>query len=160
MIMAVVSNSGQTATANIQHQFNRLGCPMPEGSGLWNNSGVITRSNFTYNYEAVNQNVLTLTCTDVHTMDGIDYCFGCPSPPAVGILVFINDYLSELFGNKGGAIGTIIAYVLTPINFDVMGFTIADLSGLSLMFVIGLYIFAYLPIGIFIYKAIIPFAGV
>lgn len=159
MIMAIVSNSGQTATANIQHQFDRIGCPMPEGSGLWNSSGTLQHSNFTYNYPNVNNQTLTLTCTEVHTMDGLDYCFGCPTPPAVGVLVFINDYLSELFGNKASAFFTIIAYVLTPINLNIWGFTIGDLSGVSLMLVIGLYIFAYIPIGIMIYKAISPFTG-
>lgn len=166
-LFAVVSNTGQTATANISNRFEELNCPMPSQSGLWSlpnsngqgtNSTFLQYSNFTYNYPHVGNQTLTLTCTPVHTMDGLDYCFGCPTPPAVGVLIFVGDYVSEFFF-KAGAFGQLIGYILTPINFDIMGFTIADLDGISLMVVIGLYIFAYIPIGIFIYKAITPFAG-
>lgn len=166
-IMAVISNTGATATANIGTRFEELGCPMPSQSGLWSdpasngqgtNSTFLQYSGFTYNYANVSSQVLTLTCTPVHTMDGLDYCFGCPAPPAVGVLIFIGDYVSEFFF-KAGAFFQLIGYILSPINFEIMGFTIADLDGLSLMVVIGLYIFAYIPIGLFIYKAITPFAG-
>lgn len=158
-VMAIVSNTGQTATTNIQNQFDRIACPMPSNTGLWNSSGTLMYSNGTYNYEAVSLPTNTLTCTEVHTLDGFDYFYGVPTVPFAGFPFFIGDWISELFANKVSAFFTIIAYILTPINLDVFGFTIADLSGVSLMFVIGLYIFAYIPIGIFIYKAITPFAG-
>lgn len=166
-VFAIVSNTGATATANIGARFEEIGCPMPEQSGLWSdpasngqgvNSTLLQRDGFTYNYPNSGNQTLTLTCTPVHTMNGLDYCFGCPSPPAVGVLIFIGDYISEFFF-KASAFFQIIGYILTPINFDIMGFTIADLDGISLMIVIGLYIFAYIPIGIFLYKAISPFAG-
>lgn len=169
MVMAIVSNTGQTATANIQQLMDRLGCPMPEGNGLWNSSGTITHTNATYNWPNAGggagaqpignlTNGGTLTCTEVHTLDGVDYYFGQPAV-AIGVFFYVNDYISELFGNKVTAVFTMIAYVLAPINFDVFGFTIADLSGVALMLVIGLYVFSYIPIGILIYKAISPFTG-
>ena len=158
MIFAIVSNSGQTGTANIQSLMDRLGCPMPSSTGLWNSSNTLILNNFTYNYPHVNNQTLTFTCTDVHTADGIDYNYGQPLV-AIGVLYYANDYLSELFFNKASAVFTMIGYVLAPINFDVWGYTLDDLSGIAVMIVIALYIFAYIPIGILVYKAISPFTG-
>lgn len=158
MTFAIVSNSGQTGTANIQSLMDRLGCPMPSATGLYNSSGTLIFDGGTYNYPAVGNQTLTLTCTEVHTLDGVDYYYGQPAV-AIGVFYYINDYLSELFGNKVSAFFTMILYVLTPINFDIWGFTLADIGGTALMVVIGLYIFAYIPIGILIYKAISPFTG-
>jgi hypothetical protein len=158
MIFAIVSNSGQTGTANIQSLMDRLNCPMPSGTGLWNNTNVLTLDGGTYNYPNVSNQTLTLTCTDVHTADNVDYFYGQPAV-AIGVFYYANDYLSELFFNKVSAIFTMIGYILAPINFDVWGYTIGDLSGVALMVVIALYVFAYIPIGIIIYKTISPFTG-
>lgn len=158
MVFAIVSNSGQTGTANIQALMDRLDCPMPVGTGLFNQSGTFIYDNGTYNYPDVGNQTLTLTCTEVHTLDGVDYYFGQPAV-AIGVFFYVNDYISELFGNKITAVLTMIGYILSPINFDVWGFTLSDISGIALMLVIGLYIFAYIPIGILIYKAISPFTG-
>jgi len=157
-IMAIVSNSGTTSAANIQNLFDRMGCPMPASTGLFNSSGTIIFDNGTYNYPDVGNQTLTLTCTEIHTLDGVDYYYGQPAV-AIGVFYYINDYISELFGNKISALFTIFGFILAPINFDVLGYTISDLSGIALMLVIGLYIFAYIPIGILLYKAISPFTG-
>lgn len=159
-IISVVSNSGATATNNINDQFDRLSCPMPAISGLWNNTGTIELSGATYNYPSVSNQTLTLTCTEVHTLDGFDYAYGSPTVAFAGSMFFIGDWISELIVNKLGAFFTILFYILTPANFEVLGFTIADLSGFALMAVIGLYAIAYIFIGVFIYKTISPFAGV
>jgi len=160
-ILAILGNTSPTALANIENQFERLSCPMPSQTGLWNDTGVIRYSNFTYNYEAVNLNTPTLTCTEVHTLDGIDYKYGASflTPAVVGWAYYIGDYISELFANKVSAIFTLIAYVLTPANLNFLGFTIADITGVALMFVIALYVFAYIFIGAMLYKIITPFAG-
>lgn len=166
-VFAIISNSGQTGTANISNRFEELNCPMPEASGLWSqpasnglgdNSTFLQRNGETYNVPSDTNSTLTLTCTPVHTAAGVNYAFGRGLGVAIGVFYYINDYISEFFF-KAGALLQLIAYILSPINFDIMGFTIADLDGISLMVVIGLYIFAYIPIGIFIYKAITPFAG-
>jgi hypothetical protein len=163
VVMGVVGNSGSTGTANIEFQFDRLGCPMPAQSGLWNSSGTIMYTNSTYNWQNGGGGAgavppATLTCTEVHTTEGIDYKNGSPLV-AIGVFYYVGDYVSELLANKVVAVFTIISYFLTPINFDFFGFTIADLNGPALMVIIGIYIFAYLPIGIFLYKTISPFAG-
>lgn len=158
VILGIISNTGATATDNIQDQFDRLSCPMPSQTGLWNNSGVITYSGATYNYEDVSTPVLTLTCTSVHTLDGVDYLNGQPLAP-VGALYYVGDYISEIFANKLVAIFTLIGYILTPANFDILGYTLTDITGIALLFIIGLYSFAYIAIGIFLYKSLSPFAG-
>lgn len=171
-LMGIISNTGATATANIGQQLDRLGCPMPSQTGLWNNTGTITYTNYTYNYEAVNLNTLTLTCSEIHTLDGYDYQFGVFEVQpffsngtgfqfgvAIGWAFYLGDAISEIFANKLVAIFTIVSYFLAPINFDIFGFTLADISGVALMVIIGIYIFAYLPIAIFLYKVITPFAG-
>lgn len=158
VILGIVSNTGATATDNIQFQFDRLSCPMPVQTGLWNSSGIIMLTGGTYNYENVGSPVNTLTCTEVHTLDGVDYYYGQPAV-AIGVFYYIGDYISELFGNKVVAIFTLISYILTPANFDILGYTLADVTGIALLFIIGLYSFAYIAIGIFLYKTISPFAG-
>lgn len=158
VVLGIVSNTGATATDNIQDQFDKLSCPMPSQTGLWNSSGVIQYEGATYNYPNVGNQTLTLTCTPIHTTDNVDYLYGSPGV-AIGVFFYIGDYVSEIFGNKLVAIFTLIAYILTPANFDILGYTLSDVTGVALLFIIALYSFAYIAIGIFLYKTISPFAG-
>lgn len=163
IFLAVISNASPTAIANIQIQFNKIGCPLPSITGLWNNTGVITfnpqSGNPTYNYPDKDNQTLTLTCTLVHTINGFDYLCGAPFSTFCGELIYIADYTSELLANKGSAIVTIIFFILTPANFNILGFTLADLTGIALMTVIGIYAICYIFIGAMIYKLVNPFGG-
>lgn len=159
-IISIIGNSAPTSLANIQDQFDRLSCPMPSQTGLWNSSGVIQYSGATYNYPSVSNQTLTLTCTEVHTLDGFDYAYGSPTIPFAGFPFFLGDWISELFANKVVAVFTLIVYVLSPANFNFLGYTIDDITGIALMFVISLYVFSYIAIGVMLYKIISPFAGV
>jgi len=158
----MLSNTSPKAVNAIQQQFNRMTCPMPSISGLWNDtssnpSGTITYSRATYNYAGLNNNTLTLTCTKVHTANGQDYYYGCPT--CVGMFVFLGDFISEL-GDKVGAFFTLVAYILAPINLTVLGQTINNMNTIALGFVVTVYAFCYLSIGVFIYKAVSPFGGI
>lgn len=167
-ILAILSNSSATALTNIQEQFDRLSCPMPSQSGLWNDTSVIPAGNIsytgaTYNWENAGggngaQPPDTLTCTQVHTTQGIDYLNGAPAV-AIGVFYYIGDYISELFANKVVAVFTLISFVLSPANFNFLGYTIDDIVGIPLMFVIAIYVFSYIFIGAMLYKIITPFAG-
>jgi hypothetical protein len=157
-ILAILGNTSATALTNIEQQFSRLTCPMPSQTGLWNASGVLQYTGATYNYPSVSNMTLTLTCTEIHTTNGVDYLYGSPGV-AIGVFFFIGDYISELFANKLAAIFTLIAYVLTPANLSFLGFGIDDITGVALMFVISIYVFAYIFIGAMLYKIITPFAG-
>ncbi len=96
----------------------------------------------------------------MHTLDSFDYAYGSPTIPFAGFPFFLGDWLSELFANKLSAIGTLIYFFITPANFDMFGYTISDLSGIPLMFVIVIYAISYIGIGAMAYKIISPFSGV
>ena len=170
-LLAIVGNASATSITNIQEQFDRMTCPMPASPGLWNSSNTLIYANGTYNYPNINNQTLTLTCTEIHTADNIDYyygiftiqpffsngtgfSFGVP----MGEFIFMGDFLASL-GDKIGAFFTILYYILTPANFNILGFTIADLSGIPLMVIIGIYALCYIAIGALLYKIISPFAG-
>lgn len=156
-VLAMVSNTSATSISNIQTQFNRISCPAPAFSGLWNNTGTIEYSGATYNYPNVSNQTLTLTCTSFHTPDGQDYNMGCPA--CVGWVVFVPDWLGSLADRVQGFF-TIVYFILTPANFNILGYTIADLAGIALMFLIGVYAFCYIAIGAMLYKILSPFSGV
>lgn len=128
----------QQNTQQIQNLQDRLACPAPEASGLWNSSGTIMRTNGTYNYEAVGVQVLTLTCTEVHTLNGFDYFYGVPTVPFAGFPFFVGDWVSEQFGNKGGAlIELIVLFVTAP----------AQISGLAWYVYVDIVLFAFIIFG-------------
>lgn len=156
--LAIVSNTSATSISGIQDQFDRMTCPMPQTSGLWNDTGTITYSGATYNYPSVSNQTLTLTCTELHTANSQDYYYGCPLTCA-GLFVFMGDYVASL-GDKTGAFFTILYFILTPANFNILGFTLADLSGIPLMVIIAIYALCYIAIGAMVYKILSPFSGV
>jgi hypothetical protein len=141
----------------IQFQFDRLTCPMPSSTGLWNSSNTLIYDNGTYNYPDVNNQTLTLTCTEVHTLDGVDYYFGQPTV-AIGVFFFAGDYISETF-NKLGAFFTILGTYLSPINFTIFNTQLEDMPTVAQAFIILVYLFAYTGIGVGIYKIVNPFGG-
>jgi hypothetical protein len=165
IIIGFVSNQNPTALAGIQDQIDKLSCPMPSQSGLWNNTGTLMYSNGTYNYANKDSQVLTLTCTEVHTLDGVDYyygqfidIFGAGAGIPMGAFFFIGDYIAVI-GDKLLAVFTLIGFYLTPINFEILGYTIDDLALLAQMAIISIYGFCYIMIGIMIYKILSPFSG-
>lgn len=157
IIMGFVSNQNPTALAGIQDQLDRFSCPMPVQTGLWNNTGTLVYSNGTYNYANVDSQVLTLTCTEVHTLDGVNYYYGQPAV-AIGVFFYVGDYVSAIL-DKLLAVFTILGFYLAPINFEILGYTIEDLALLAQMAIISIYGFCYIMIGIMIYKIVSPFSG-
>jgi hypothetical protein len=80
---------------------------MPSASGLWNNTSTNTLNYTlgTYNYKGVGSQVLTLSCSKVHTINGFDYFWGTQNTtiggihiqsgiPFAGIPFFLGDYLA------------------------------------------------------------------
>lgn len=159
-MLAIISNTSSTSIGNIQSQLDRIGCPAPETSGLWNSSGTIQHSGYTYNYPNVGNKTLTLTCTNVHTLDDHDYCYGCGSLVSfAGGIFYVGDWISEVVGNKGSAVSTLLIFFLTPANFNILGYTINDLIGVPLMVVIVAYAISYIFIGAMLYKILSPWSG-
>lgn len=84
-----------------------------------------------------------------------DNGFGIPT----GWFEFTADNLITGF-NKLSSIMVLIVGFITPIGFNILGYTFSDVSGLASVFIWTLYGLAYMFIGIFLYKTISPFVSV
>jgi hypothetical protein len=159
LIFALISNSGTTAITNIENQIAILNCPFPlfNGNDYLNGTIIYSASSSGTFYvcykDPLSANPTTIAYYD-HNYN--DTSFGTLP---TGWLHYIGDTLS-VFGGKVVAIFTLISYVLTPINLDILGYTIADIGGVALIFIIGVYAFCYVSIGAWIYKLIVPFGGI
>lgn len=135
LVMGFIFQSSVVAIAEKQA---RLECPYPAISGLWNSSGTIVYTNATYNYPNVNNQTLTLTCTEVHTLNGFDYAYGSPTVSFAGFPFFIGDWLSELFTNKASALAEmVVLFVTAP----------AQISALSWYIYVDVVLIAFIVIG-------------
>ena len=177
IIMAVVSNSGASAIDRIELQIFLMNCPAPiyhgEVSNL-NTNGLAV--NYTVNYGPTEQDFQnTFNGTYFNCYDGNEGIEGLDPAPTVtaikkaygdtlfgfipvGWLGYISDYLVHVFQSAQAFI-VMMGYFMTPANFSVLGFDLNDLTGITLFIVIALYVFAYVPIVLFAYKAISPFVG-
>lgn len=170
ILIGFVSNLNPSSSGIISVQNARLACPMPDSAGVhgsgYDSSGtsILIHRNGTYNYPNVGNKTLTLKvngiiCSNVHTLDTVDYFYGTGAGVAgAGMVFFVGDYFSELI-DKVGALLTLFLLYVTPLNFHIFGFGIGDISAMGQMAVYSLYGFCYIGIGGMIYKLIDPFAG-
>jgi len=152
MVMAFVSNSGTESSANIQDQVFLSNCPMPIFDGVATLTDI---GDFGVTYTVVNGNGTSddgtyFECSvtaHLNNANTIIKPYGATLFSAIpyGWLGYVADYMSAGLQHLQ-AWFTMITYLLTPVNIDVFGYTISDLSGLALAFVIGIYIFAYVGI--------------
>lgn len=122
-----------------------LACPMPSITGLWNSSGTIVYLNATYNYPDVSNQTLTLTCSQVHTLNGFNYAYGSPTIPIAGVPFFLGDFISVAFEKLGSTLVLAFSWLVFP----------AFIDGLTFMIWINIPLFAFLGFGI--YRAVNPF---
>lgn len=152
MVMAFVSNSGTESTANIQDQIYLNNCPMPIYDGV---ATITDVNDFGVTYTLVNGNGTSnegtyFECSVTAHLNGAntiikEYGATLFSTIPYGWLGYIADYITSGFQHLQ-AFFTMVVYLLTPVNIDVFGYTISDINGLALVFVIGIYIFAYVGI--------------
>ena len=162
MIMSLISNTSPTALQRIQYQFDRLNCPFPLFTGqdqliingelafgvnvtrVQNGDGTINGTRYICAFDPLSgPNGAT-----VFTVEYVNYQETCFGFIPCGWFTYAGDFLTKV-ADKFESFFSLIVYILTPINFDIMGFTLSDLDGLSLAIVIGIYIFAYIGIGAF-----------
>ena len=174
IILGTVSNTGQTSIRNIQGQLFIANCPSPIFEGRADNvdiSGFAVTYNVTHgvdidgNPTANDQDKIgtNFECTMTNGLFEVSTAtrqYGATlfSVIPYGWVGYISDWLS-LQLSKMQAMFTLLAYFITPSNFDIMGFTLNDVGGMALVVIIALYAFAYLPILIFAYKTLSPFVG-
>lgn len=75
-----------------------------------------------------------------------------------GWLLYTGDTLTTLF-QKANALGGIILNFISPLGFNILGYGIADITGIALVLIIGIYALIYLFIGAMMWKILSPFAG-
>lgn len=175
IIMAIVSNSGYDSINRIELQMFLINCPSPIYHGVATN---LNTDGLTVNYTLTQTNYSghgSFNGTYFQCYDGNAGIPGLEPAPTVtavikeygatafdtipfGWLGYIADYLTHVF-QKLQAFVVLLGYFATPANFSILGYGLDDLSGLSLMLIVGIYVFAYIPIFLFAYKAISPFVG-
>lgn len=112
--------SGSIDDGAITHNVAVMTCVNPSITGVWNNTGSIEYTGATYNYPDASNSTLTLTCSSVHTLDGVDYCYGCPVSSFFGYAIFAGDYISRVFETIGAFFGLIGIILGASIPVDVI----------------------------------------
>ena len=174
-IISIISNASPTAQASIQNNLYLMGCPFPLQNQLMDLTQPPTVLNNAVVYVALppNQKVSNVTGTGTFF-----YCFiQTVNPKVPEVNTYPRDYQATAFANfpsgwfqwvgdslgvlfqRVVAFGQLLYFFLTPVNFNIAGFTINNLSGQALMLIVGIYAICYLSVGTMVYKALSPFTG-
>lgn len=167
IVMGIVSNTSQTAITAVENQIFLINCPMPLNGAI----GTLDQiDGLTVNYTIVHDNdtsdyhITVFICyidsitgnlsanTEIYT-SGTDWFSS-----TTGTLFYLSAGITSLLG-KVVSFLTIFSFILTPANFEVLGYTLDDLSGISVMVVVGLYITAYVFIVVWLWVTFNPFKG-
>lgn len=171
-LLAIVTNVGEDSQERIQNQMFLMNCPPPIYDGVVNATAPgTTIDGFAFVYD---ENEV------IHNGNGtVIRCTITPLTPFPAFQVFMTEknyqevtlgFPSGWFSYMGDFMGSymqriikvfeLIGYFVTPTNFNILGYTLTDLSLIPLAMVIALYAFCYIGIGILIYKVVSPFSGV
>jgi len=173
IIFGIIGNTSPTGISNIQFQFDKMNCPFPLWEGIDHLTidgelafGMnITHSSTPNNPDPENDLGTAYRCEFDPTIDETSfytstYTFGatCFSVIPCGWFSFASETLTKV-AEKITAFFTLLAFFLTPINFNILGFTLADIGGVGLMLVIAIYGFAYIGIVLYLGGFIIGIIG-
>lgn len=168
MILGIISNTSQEGTDRIEQQMFLMNCPMPTVNVLPTLTN-ITGFNveYTMNYSTAHAN--TVTVFECY-LNGENYAVNTVvyDPDEGFFSLFDNAFawMGYIFSSaqalfqKMYAFGTLVTFFITPTNFNIFGYTIADLSGMALSIVVIIYAMCYIAIGAFLYKVLVPSGGV
>lgn len=170
IILAIVSNASEDSQENIQNQMFLINCPLPSFDGQYNATNVtidgfaviLNQTTVSYGGDGTVFRCLIAPLTPFPafqvTMTNKNYqsvnAFGFPD----GWFFYAGDFIGSAL-QRINQLFTLIGFFVTPTNFNILGFTLADLSGIPLMMVITMYALCYIAIGILIYKVVSPFSG-
>lgn len=142
-----------------------MNCPLPVYQGNVTNLNIDGFS-VTYNvtYSSSNSTGSLFECYTTGNLFGVNEIvkdYGATAFGAIpyGWLGYTADSLTILF-QRVQALFTLISFFISPTNFNILGYTIADISGIALMFVIAIYALCYISVGAWLYKTFSPFSGV
>jgi hypothetical protein len=162
IIMGIVSNTSQTAIESVENQIFLMNCPLPLNGAIGTLDQIVGLTvNYTtvYDNDTSDYNITVFICsidsitgaftanTEVYT-SGTDWFSS-----TTGTLFYASATLTALV-TKGVAFLTLFSFILTPANFSILGYGIGDLTGASLAVVVGVYIVAYVFIGIWIFSTV------
>ena len=172
IILAIVSNSSEDSQIDIQRQMFLMNCPLPIYNGDVTNLDIIGFSvNYTVTYyqSITNFNGTFFECSYTPNPDpdldlsvnaiSKEYDSTLFSVIPIGWYGYLADFLVTIFARLE-AMFILIGFYVTPTGFNILGYTINDLSGTALLVVIGIYGLCYVAIGIMMYKILSPFSGV
>lgn len=176
VVMSIVSNSGEQSLQEIEYQMYLFNCPDPIYQGTIDTQNAIIDGFVLTNY-TITQSEVQSGFFGYSTFNGTQFqCNRDSITGAYGANIIIKEYGATVtnfpvgwFGYAGDWLSnglqkvqvffTLIAFVLTPANFSILGYTLEDLGGIAVMFIVGLYAVAYIFLGAWIYKTVSPFAG-
>lgn len=168
VIMGIISNTNNKAFTEVENQIFLMNCPYPLTGAIANNTNI---DGLTVTYDIVYDN----STEDYHLT-----IFHCevtdPNTPlyavSTEVLTTSNDWFNvgtsyfayamqyiQSFAQK--AIGglTLFSFILTPANFSILGYTLADLGGIALATVVMLYLFSYAMIITWLWVTFNPLKG-
>lgn len=163
-ILAIISNVGEDSINNIQDQMFLSNCPLPIYAGVANLNTINGFAiNYTVTYSASNNTGTYFECQASGGLFGVntvikDYGATLFDFIPYGWLGYIADFLTSLF-QRLYAVFTLLSFFIAPTNFNILGYTLDDLSGIPLMVVIMVYGISYIFIGSWLYKTVSPFSG-
>lgn len=136
---------------NISNSLAKINCPAPDFNTGWD------RTNCTHPPASRGSyvNDMFFLWRNVNLFGFGNWTAGIP----IGWFNYASDWLdsfNEHNAGWGGLMATATSGA-TPAGFTLLGYHIADLNPTAIAFVIMLYGFCYLGVGILLYKAISPF---
>lgn len=167
-MITIVSSQSPESIDNIEEEMFLMNCPFP----IYN--GDVTDLNidgFSVTFNVTRYDSLTafngtfFECS----IDGITGAFTVSASSEeydatlfsvipIGYFGFLADYITSLF-DRIVHFFTLIAFFVTPLGFNILGYSIDDLSGAGLFFVIAIYALCYIGVFAFIYTIVIGIVG-
>lgn len=145
-----------------------MNCPFPINGGIANNTNIV---GLTVTYDLIRDN-----STQDYRMTVFECSITDPDIPLYSASTTVyttannwfdvgQSYLAYLMNviynvfQKLQSIFSILSFIITPANFSIVGYSLADISGIGLGFVILIYALCYIFIGTWLYVTFMPFKG-
>lgn len=168
VIMGIISNTNDTAFTAVENQIFLMNCPYPINGGIANNTNI---EGLTVTYDLIRDNStsdyhLTLfdcsvTDPDIPTYSATTTVLTTANDwfnAGANNIIYIMNYIFSFSHQIQGAL-TLFSFILTPANFEILGYTLDDLSGIAVAVVVMLYLFSYAMIVAWLYVTFNPFKG-
>lgn len=171
-VLGIVSNTSETSLLHIEQQMFLANCPYPIYNGVATLNSI---DGYAVNYTVVKSDAIQADFNGTRfdcTVDPLS------APPQIGASAAIVEYGASTFwgtipygyityiadnlytfASRALAGFTLVSFFVAPTNFNILGYTIDDIGGTALFFVIGLYGFCYITIAFMLYKVASPFSG-